>query len=454
MHGSERRSQPETRKSRWLVLVPLLLGVLGGGLAISMVNTALPRIAVGLSVSAGSQAWIVDIYPLALAVSLVPAVRLGDRYGRRRMLLSGLVAVALLNIAAALAPDGIALIACRALLGVAGATVLASVVATVGSTFRGHDLAIANGAWVTVAGTGGAVGPAAGGILTQAEGWRWVFGCLSLVAVMAAVSAWWLMPESPARGLRARWDGVGVALSVVTVGGMVYGIQRIAPDPLAGGLFLAAGAAAAAWFVRRQRAAADPLIDLSLLGRAGLARSATQILVSAATAAACLYLVSLHLQHALGRTPLEAGVALVPQAAATALAGILAPASLRWMPAAAAVRVALVIQAAGLLALAGNGSAVFVPIALVGLGYGAVGTLATTALFEAAGPTRSAQAGAIQEIAFAFGSGAGIAVFSAVASIGARHGFLLAAAAAALLTAASAGIPARRPTRENTDSPG
>lgn len=450
MRDLQQRSQPEMPRSRWLVLVPLLLGILGSGLATSMINTALPRIAADLSVSAGSQAWIVGVYPLALAVSLVPAVRLGDQYGRRRMLLSGLAVVALLNIVASVSANGIALIACRAVLGVAGATVLASVVSTVGQTFRGHDLAVANGAWVTVVGAGGAVGPAAGGILTQAEGWRWVFLWLSLLAMAAAVSAWWLMPESPAQRLRARWDGVGVSLSVVTVGGMVYGIQHIAPDPFAGGLFLAAGAAAAACFVRRQRRAADPLIDISLFGRAGFAKSTTQILISAATAAACLYLVSLHLQHTLGRTPLEAGVALAPQAAATAFGGVLAPLSLRWVAAAAAVRAALVVQAAGLLVLAWSGTAVFAPIALVGLGYGAVGTLATTALFEAVAPSHSAQAGAIQEIAFAFGSGAGIAFFSAVASIGPRHGFVLAVALAALLTVASAGIPTRRRTMKRT----
>jgi MFS transporter, DHA2 family, multidrug resistance protein len=437
------------RESRWLVLVPLLLGVLGGGLATSMVNTALPRIAAALSVSAGSQAWIVGVYPLALAVSLVPAVRLGGRYGMRRLLLSGLVVVVLLNIVAGLSPDGVALIACRAVLGVAGAAVLASVVSTVGQTFRGHDLAVANGAWVTVVGAGGAIGPAAGGILTQAEGWRWVFFCLSLLAVVAVVLAWWLMPESPTRRFRARWDGVGVALSIVTVGGMVYGIQHIAPDPITGGFFLVAGAAAGAQFVRRQRRAADPLIDISLFGRAGFARSAIQILVSAATAAACLYLVSLHLQHTLGRTPLQAGVALAPQAAATAFGGVVAPLSLRWVPAAACVRAALVVQAAGLLVLAWSGTAVFAPIALVGLGYGAVGTLATTALFEAATPPHSAQAGAIQEIAFAFGSGAGIAFFSAVAGIGPRHGFLLAVITAAFLTATSAGIPTRRRTAKS-----
>jgi DHA2 family multidrug resistance protein-like MFS transporter len=450
MRALQRRSQPGMPKSRWLVLVPLLLGVLGSGLATSMINTALPRIAAGLSVSTGSQAWIVGVYPLALAVSLVPAVRLGDRYGRRRVLLCGLVAVALLNIAAGLAPDGITLIACRAVLGVAGATVLASMVSTVGQTFRGHDLAVANGAWVTVIGAGGAVGPAAGGFLTQAEGWRWVFGSLSLLAVVAAVSAWRLMPDSPARRVRGRWDGAGVVLSAVTVGGMVYGIQRIAPDPFAGGLFLAAGAAAAACFVRRQRRTADPLIDITLFGRPGFARCTTQILVSAATAAACLYLVSLHLQHTLGRTPAEAGLALAPQAAATALGGVLAPLTTRWAAAAAVVRAALAVQAAGLFALAWSGTAVFVPIALVGLGYGAVGTLATTALFETVEPAHSAQAGAIQEIAFAFGGGAGIALFSAVEGIGSRHGFLLAVAAAALLTAASAGIPTRRRRTRST----
>ena len=439
-----------TQKSRWLVLLPLLLGILGGSLATSMINTALPRIAADLSVSNGSRAWIVGAYPLTLAVAIVAAARLGDHYGRRRVMLAGLVAVAVINFVAGLSSNGVALIASRAVLGVAGAMILASVVSTIGHTFRGHDLAIANGAWVTVVGVGNAVGPVAGGFLTQAVGWRSVFLCLSPLAVATGALAWWLMPESKAQDPRARWDGISLTLSVATVGGMVYGVQQIQAEPFTGALSLAVGTASTVWFVRRQRRAPNPLIDTSLFRRQGFARSATQILASAATSAACLYLVSLHLQHTLGRTPLQAGLALAPQAAATALGGVLAPLSLRRMTTPAAVRAALVLQGAGLLALAWNDTEVLVPIALVGLGYGTVGTLATTALLEAATPARAAQAGAIQEVAFALGSGAGIAFFSAVADADPQSGFFVAMAAAALLTAASAGIPTRQGRTKST----
>jgi MFS transporter, DHA2 family, multidrug resistance protein len=342
-----------------------------------------------------------DAHPLALAVAVVAAARLGDRYGRRRVMLVGLVAVAVINFVAGLASNGVALIASRAVLGVAGAMILASVVSTVGHTFRGHDLAIANGAWVTVVSAGNAVGPVASGLLTQAVGWRSVFFFLSPMAVATAALAWWLMPESRAQGPRARWDRISLTLPVATVGGMVYGIQQIQAGPFKGALFLAAGAASAVWFVHRQRWTPNPLIDISLFRRPGFARSATQILASAATSAACLYLVSLHLQHTLGRTPLQAGLALAPQAAATAFGGVLAPLSLRRMTTPTAVRAALVLQGAGLLALVWNDTVVLVPIALVGLGYGTVGTLATTALLDAATPSHAAQAGAIQEVAFA-----------------------------------------------------
>ena len=437
-------SKPQ--QSRWLVLLPLMLAILGGSLANSMTNTALPRIAVALSVSVGSRAWIVGAFPLALAVTMVAAARLGDHYGRRRLMLAGLAVVAVVNIVPAFVSDGVELIACRAVLGAAGAMILASVVSTIGHTFRGHDLAIANGAWVTVFGVGSAAGPILGGVLTQALGWRSVFLCLSPLAVATAALAWWLMPESMAPGPRARWDVISLALSVTTVGGLVYGIQHMAADPLTGALFLAVGAAGAVWFVRRQRWLRSPLIDISLFGRPGFARSATQILVSAATTGACLYLVSLHLQDALGRTPLEAGLALAPQAAGTALGGVLAPLVLRRVAMLTAVRAALVLQAVGLLALAWSDTTVLVPIALVGLGYGGMGTMATTALFQAATPPHAAQAGAIQEVTFAFGTGAGVAFFGAIADVSPSRGFFFAMAAAAVLTAASAAIPARRGT--------
>jgi DHA2 family multidrug resistance protein-like MFS transporter len=154
------------------------------------------------------------------------------------------------------------------------------------------------------------------------------------------------------------------------------------------------------------------------------------------TAAACLYLVSLELQHSQGYSPLDAGFALVPQAVATALGGLLAPFSLAWLRGRTSATIALLVQAAGLAAIP-LGHTVF-PVALVGFGYGAVSTLATTSLFEAATPDHAGAAGAVQETGFAIGAGGGVAVFSTVAGLGGAAGFtaaLLAAAAVTLVTA-------------------
>jgi MFS transporter, DHA2 family, multidrug resistance protein len=444
-----RSSTDNQHKARWLVLVPLLLGILASSLATGMINTALPTIASKLSVSDGTRAWIVGAYPLAVAVAMVTAARLGEHYGRRRVMFYGLVGFAAINMVAGLASTGLELVACRAVLGLAGAMILASVVSTVGATYRDHDLVIANAAWVTIVGVGAAAGPIVGGVLTQAAGWRSVFICLVPLALATAALVSWLMPEARSASEKTRWDLASVALSVMAVGGIIYGVQQVAGNPLIGSSVMLGGGLSAVWFARRQMRAPAPMIDVLLFGRGGFARSVTHILVSAAVSAACLYLVSLHLQHALGRTPAQAGLMLVPLAVGTAVGGVVAPFALRLLTTDTAVRVALLMQAAGLLALAGGEITVLAPIALVGCGYGAVGTIATATLMHAATPPRAAQAGAIQEVAFALGSGAGIAFFGVIAGTGSHAGFALAMAVAAFVTVAAAGIPSRRPTAKS-----
>lgn len=428
--------QEQAPVRRWLLLIPLLTGILGASLALSMINIALPRIATELSVSAQARAWIVDVYPLTLAVAMVGAFRAGDRYGRKRVLLLGTGALAALNAVAASATSAAVLVLCRGLLGVASAMILAGVVGTIGSLFTGRDLAFANGMWVTVIGVGNALGPVVGGLLTEGPGWRWVFLGLVPLAVLTITLAGWLVPESVGKA-PAGWEIPSLLWSVTALGGIVYGLQETTVTPLRGWLFAAGGAVAAIVFVRRQLRLREPLLQVRLFRRAGFASAFARIVVSAATASACLYLVSLQLQHAQGRTPIEAGFALAPQAVATAVGGLVAPLSLNWLRSRTSTSIALLVQAAGLIAIPLSHT-VF-PVALVGFGYGAIGTLATTALFEAATAEHAGEAGATQEVGFAIGAGGGVAVFSTIANLGGGTGFtaaLLAAGAATLLTAA------------------
>ncbi len=152
--------------------------------------------------------------------------------------------------------------------------------------------------------------------------------------------------------------------------------------------------------------------------------------MSAATAAASIYLLSIHLQSELDRSPAAAGMALVPQAVATVAGGLLAPWVALRIGRPAAIVTALVLQALGLAALGITPTASLLPLVLVGLGFGFIGTLATTTLLDSSPRSSAGQVGAIQEIAFALGSGAGVAVFATIALVGDPHGFALALTAA------------------------
>ena len=147
-------------------MVPLLLGILIGALAISSVSTALPAIRGDLMLSDSGALWLVDVYALSLAATLILASRIGDAFGRKRIVLLGLAGFAALNLVGGLAQDGLLLIVVRALLGVAEAFVVAGVVATIGAHYQARQRVLAYGLWTATFGTGSALGPVLGGIVT------------------------------------------------------------------------------------------------------------------------------------------------------------------------------------------------------------------------------------------------------------------------------------------------
>lgn len=426
-------------------MIPLLLGILIGALAISSVSTALPAIRGDLTLSDSGALWLVDVYALSLAATLIIAARIGDAFGRKRIVLLGLAGFAALNLVGGLAQDGLLLIVVRALLGVAEAFVVAGVVATIGAHYQARQRVIAYGLWTATFGTGSALGPVLGGLVTEGPGWRWLLLGSVPLAVLAGVLAIWLVPDS--RSSRpASWDILSIVTSIVALGALVFALHEVLAAPVPAVVAGVVAVATLVYFIRRQRRLRDPLIDMRLFGVAGFSPAVVRIVAASGVSSASVLLVSLHLQDLRGFSAAEAGIAILPQAVAIALGGVVAPLLLRWLSSPALTVLALVTQGAGLAWLAIGTDVVAIPLVLVGAGFGVAATLAATTLFDVTTEDDAGQVGAIQEVAFALGGGLGIALLGTIATIVGDGGFTVALFVAAAAVVAAALLPLwRRP---------
>ena len=431
-----------TRSSlhRWWAMLPLLLGILIGALAISSVATALPAIRGELHFNDTEVLWFVDIYSLTLAATLILAARIGDAFGRKRIILIGLGGFAVLNAIGGIATSGLALIIVRALLGTAEAFVIAGVVATIGAHYHARQRVLAYGLWTATFGAGSALGPVVGGLLADGPGWRWLLLGAVPLAVLAAVLTVWLVPDSRAARSQA-WDVPSIVTSIVALGALAYALHEALASPLAAGAAGFVAVIGLVFFVTRQRQLADPLIDVRLFAVPGFSTAISRILISSGASSASVVLISLHLQDASGMTAAEAGLMLLPQAAAIVAGGVLAPVLLRWLQSGTATMLALLLQATGLGMLAVTPTAVLAPLAFIGLGFGVAGTLAATTLFDVTTVDHAGQVGAIQEVGFALGGGLGIAVLGTIAAVVASGGVIVAIATGAVIVLLAAVAP-------------
>ncbi len=413
-------------------MIPLLVGILAQSLAVSMINTALPRLARDLGIAPADQSWVVNIYPLAVAAAIVPAARWGDRSGRRRALVAGMTAFALLSTAAPVLPAP-GLLAARLGLGIAGALILANVVSTIGAVFTGHARTLANGLWVAVFGAANTIGPLVGGYLTDHWGWQWVFWICVPIATIGALLTWAKVPNTRA-DVTPMWHPGWVMVAALGLGVTVYGVQRLPFVPAVGALVGLAGAVVLTVFLRAQRRLRDPLLRVDLFGDRGFSAAVATIVVSAGVTLGAIYLTSLHLQNDRGWSASATGLVLLWQAIATTVGGIVAPTLARIDRRGLVLPAALMLQAAGLAWAATDPAVIGPALLLVGAGFGVIGTLGTTALFVAAPADAVSQVGVVQEVAFALGSGLGIAVLAALAAPFGYSGSLAAGAVGVTVT--------------------
>lgn len=408
-------------RREWVGLGVLALPCLLYSMDLTVLLLALPAITRDLSPSASQLLWIVDIYGFLIAGLLVTMGTLGDRIGRRRLLMWGAGAFGVASVIAAYAPTAELLIAARALLGVAGATLAPSTLSLLRNMFHDErERTFAIGVWVASFSAGGALGPVVGGVVLQWFDWGAVFLLAVPVMVMLLIAGPLLLPESkdPAAG---RLDLLSALLSLACILPIIWGLKRFAEHGVGWPPVVAvlAGLVVGVLFTRRQFRLSDPMLDLSLFRVRGFGACLAINVLTALVAFGCFLFVALYLQMVLGLTPLVAGLYTMPAGIVFVGGSLLAPWLVQRMSRATVMAGSFALTALGYLGMTQIEAQDSVWLLMawyyaVCVGIAPVATLATDLVIGIAPPERAGAAAAMSETSFEFGGALGIAVLGSL----------------------------------------
>jgi EmrB/QacA subfamily drug resistance transporter len=386
-----------------------------------VVITALPAIQAGLHAGVATLDWAVNSYNLAFAAGIVAAAAIGDRLGRRRVYVGGLLGFTLASAACALAPNATALIAARTVQGLAAAVVTPLSLTLLSSAFPPARRGTIIGIWGGIGGLAVAAGPLVGGAVVQGLDWHWIFWVNVPIGLVAAALSAVRLRES--RGPASRLDLPGMMLVAGASVALAWGLVRAASagwdsaDVIAA---LAGGVAGLALFLVWERRAADPMLPLNLLRiRAFAAANATGFLMNGAIFSAA-FLASQYFQLGLGYSPLATGLRFLPWTATPMVVAPLAGALADRIGPRPLMAVGLVLQAGGLawIALAASTSIGYwelvVPLIVAGVGISMAVPTAPAAALGAVPPEDMGKASGVQNTLQRFGGVFGIAIVTAV----------------------------------------
>ena len=409
---------------RWRILVVLVLALLVTSIDHTIINVALPGLAVDLDASAAELQWVVDSYTLVFAGLLLIGGALGDRFGRRGALVAGLVSFAVGSVLAATASSVTGVIIGRSVMGVGGALIMPATLSILVSVFGdGRERARAIGIWAAASGAGIAIGPIAGGALLTTFSWSSVFW-INLPLLLAALAATFHVVPSSRAKRAPRLDPVGALLSIAAITAVTYAVIE-APEQgwtssatltvLAGGLAFAVG------FVRWELSRREPMLDVRLFRRSAFTAASISLTLLFFAMAGAMFLQAQYLQFVLGFSALGAGVALVPAAvgmlAGTGLVSHLSTAR----GARLTVTSGTLVGAAGLaLQAALSDGASYLPtgigLFLFGLGAGVAMPAATDSIMGTLSVARAGVGSAVNDTTRELGGALGVAVVGSVAA--------------------------------------
>ncbi len=421
-------AQAHRGRRRWAGLAVLAASLLVVVMDMTVLNVALPELIADLRPGPVEQLWIVDAYPVVLSGLLVPMAALGDRWGRKRMLLTGFSLFGLASLLVLVADSPGQVIALRAVLGIGGSMIMPTTLSLIRNLFPDPgERALALGIWATMASLGAGLGPIVGGVLLELFSWHSAFLVNVPLMVVAVVAGVILLPES--RSDRpGRVDTIGVLLSVGGMVAIVYAVKHLGAhglDPLTP-VILLAGLAAVALFVRRCLVQPEPMLAVGLFADKVFRAGVLTALSHSTVVMALLLVASQWLQLVQGWSPLAAGAALLPLALGGLLGSPFAPAVAARIGVRTVLGSGLGITALGLAVIlvvprpipyVGVAAALF----LVGLGGAALGV--GSALIMGRAPShQSGSAAAIEEMSYEIGAVLGVAVLGSLAGAVYRSG--------------------------------
>ncbi|MEL7558230.1 MFS transporter [Stutzerimonas chloritidismutans] len=404
---------------RWLILLAVMLAFLPVVIDMTILHIAMPSLTLALSASATEVLWIIDIYPLLMAGLLVPMGTLADGIGNRRMLLTGLVVFGLASLLAAFAPTPALLIGARVLLALGGSMIMPCVLGIIRRIFEDEDeRAMALGLWGMVGAAGAALGPLIGGALLEHLWWGSAFLINVPIMLVIAPLVFILLPRSEAT-TPGNWGPRQALLLIVGMLSLVYGIKAAVggTQPLGVAVLVALlGLALLSLFARVQLRSKTPMLDLALFSRPAILAGIIMALVSIGALAGVELTLAQELQYVLGKTPLEAGIFMIPIMAAAAVGGPVAGyfSNLYGLRLVASTSLAVSPVALAFLAMADfhqPGFVVLVLLALLGLTLSIGLTTSSIAIMGAVEACEGAAAGSLEATAYELGTGLGVTFF-------------------------------------------
>jgi len=421
LDSPNKEAAPKATRRDWIGLAVIAIPCLIYSMDLTVLYLAVPEIVADLKPSAAGLLWIVDIYGFMVAGALVTMGTLGDRIGRRKVLLIGAAAFAVTSVLAAYAPSAEMLVAARALQGLAAATLAPSTLSLLRNMFLDPDeRAFAIGIWVAGFSAGAAIGPVFGGLILAHFWWGAVFLINVPVMVMLLVIGPLVLPEfrDPDAG---RLDIKSAALSVMSVLSIIYGIKHSAEI---GWSWLAlaaivAGIAVGYVFFRREARLEDPLIDVRLFAAPAFSAALATNVIGLFMMLGTFLFITQYLQLVLGMSPLDAGLWMAPSGITFALGSMAAPLLVRHFHPATVIACGMLLAAAGfglLTQIAGSNSPwlLFAGMMAFCTGMSPLGAITTDLVMGSAPPERAGAASAISETSFEFGGALGIAVLGSL----------------------------------------
>jgi MFS transporter, DHA2 family, multidrug resistance protein len=410
-------------RREWIGLAILALPCILYAMDLTVLNLAVPVLSTDLKPTAAQLLWIVDIYGFFAAGSLVVMGALGDRIGRRKLLLIGTASFGIVSLAAAFAHSAELLILARALLGVAAATMAPSTLSLISNMFRDdRQRTFAVSVWVASFSFGGAIGPVIGGLVLAHFWWGAVFlAPLPLILFLLMVGPG-LLPEHKAPNSR-RLDILSAVLSLAAVLPVVYGIKLAAEggSPLLAAATVCAGLLFGSLFARRQLRLAEPLLDLKLFQRPAVTVALAINSLDFCVGFGILVLIAQYLQLVLGLTPLQAGLSTMAAGLGFVVGSLLTSPILKLMRPAYLLGFGFTLGACGLAAMAYAVEVRSLFLVVLGNGLFSIGTapgisIVADFVVSAAPQEQSGAAAALSETASEFGGALGIALLGSLAT--------------------------------------